>query len=246
MGWIIDPEQLIRPREHPVSGATCGIALLLPHLCCSRDSFKQNMQHCAGQESLWSLSPMESCVSRQIRHSNCIVYEYTLTVKRIYASLNIWFGRSPRWALALALPPTRQPVCKLVTPISPAAICISFVFNTPASRRSRCRAVIVPLEPRCFPMENALYPFSLQVVTRLFPLRRGGYTHPYPFKSAFMWNLRFQARDSTRPGRSFLFTGARFTGHCPARATLVRRVSLRQSVCSGRRTSRFVRLPSCE
>ena len=56
------------------------------HLCRSRDSFKRNMQYCAGQKSLRSLSLMESCAFRQIHHSNGIIYKYTLTVTRIHAT----------------------------------------------------------------------------------------------------------------------------------------------------------------
>ena len=45
------------------------------------------------------------------------------------------------------------------------------------------RPVGVPLEPRCFPTENALYPFSLYIVARLFSPQRGGVHPPPPIKS---------------------------------------------------------------
>jgi len=45
------------------------------------------------------------------------------------------------------------------------------------------RPVVAPLEPRCFPTENALYLFSLLAVAGLFPSQRGGYT-PLPLSRA--------------------------------------------------------------
>ena len=52
-----------------------------------------------------------------------------------------------------------------------------------AARHSPLSSVVVSLEPRCASTENALYPFSLHIVTRLSPAQRGGYTPLHPSRS---------------------------------------------------------------
>jgi hypothetical protein len=58
--------------------------------------------------------------------------------------------------------------------------------------------VVVPSEPRCFSTGNAIYLFSLYIVIRLFPFKRGG-VHPHP-PPCCMLSSDFRCWASFAPG----------------------------------------------
>ena len=97
-------------------------------------------------------------------------------------------------------PPTIQSVCKLVTPNAPTALRIPFVFNTPATHRSRCRPVGVSLRSN----EKCCLSLFSSYRYRTLP----HYTHPLCRPRSL---LRPEIRPG--PGRSSLFTGSRVTDH---------------------------------
>jgi len=78
-------------------------------------------------------------------------------------------------------------------------------------------AVVVPLEPRCFPTEKALYPFSLHIATRHFPTQRRGYT-PTPSASMGLFHGIFTrclcGHSNALPQKTF------FVSHTSYRAKL--------------------------
>ena len=65
-------------------------------------------------------------------------------------------------------------------------------------RRPVVAPVVVPLEPRCFSTGNAIYLFSLYIVIRLFPFKRGG-VHPLPHSLLYAV-LRFPALGQLHAG----------------------------------------------